>query len=46
MQYMKSCYESDVSERQHASEQIQKAKNNSTMLFNKARMNTDELVLG
>ncbi len=46
MQYMKSCYESDVSERQHASEQIQEAKNNSTMLFNKARMNTDELVLG
>lgn len=47
MQYMKSCYESrDVSERQHANEQIEEAKNNSTMLFNKAKINTDELVIG
>ena len=47
MQYMKSCYESrDVPERQHANEQIEEAKNNSTMLFNKAKINTDELVIG
>lgn len=47
MQYMKSCYETrNATERHLAKEQIEEAKNNSTMLFNKARMNTDELVIG
>lgn len=46
MHFMKMCYESGiVLERQHANEQIEEAKNKSAMLFNKAKINTDELVI-
>ena len=46
MHFMKRCYESGiVLERQHANEQIEEAENKSAMLFNKAKINTDELVI-
>ena len=46
MHFMKMCYESGiVLERQHANEQMEEAKNKSAMLFNKAKINTDELVI-
>ena len=45
--YMKRCYEPEyVLERQHAKEQIEVAKNKSMELFNKAKLNTEELVIG
>ena len=47
MNYMKGCYEPEyVLERQHAKEQIEVAKNKSMELFNKAKLNTEELVIG
>ena len=47
MNFMKGCYESGiVLERQHAKEQIEEAKNKSAMLFNRAKINTDELAIG
>ena len=47
MNYMKSCYEKeDALERQYANKQIEEAKNKSMELFNKAKINTEELVIG
>ncbi len=47
MLYMKKCYEHQyASERQHAKEQIEEARNKSMELFNKAKINAEELVTG
>ncbi len=47
MQYMKGCYNSRyVLERQHAKEQIEEARNKSMKLFDKAKVNVEELVIG
>lgn len=47
MNYMKSCYEKeDALERQYANKQIEDARNKSMKLFNKAKINTEELVIG
>ena len=47
MRYMKKCFEPQyVLERQHAKEQIEQARNKSMKLFDKAKMNVEELVIG
>lgn len=47
MQYMKECCKPQYAlERQHAKAQIEEAKGKSMELFNKAKINTEELVIG
>ena len=47
MRFMKGCYEPQyVLERQHAREQMEEARNKSMGLFNKAKVNNEELVIG
>lgn len=47
MKFMKGCYEPQyVLERQHAREQMEEARNKSMGLFNKAKVNNEELVIG
>ena len=46
MRYMKGCcVTEDVIERQHAKEQIEEARNNSVMLFDRQKMNSEELLI-
>lgn len=47
MKYMKGCYDTkNVLERQQAKEQIEQARNKSMKLFDKAKINVEELVIG